>query len=171
MPADYQQLGGTDSDHGWRRCSRFPGSVFEAASIEGATKGVFLKITFPMILPIAASVVYTIVESFTSPYNKLVNLIKSTAWQGQGVWCECGDELVLLHNHRHSAGGCNGRRGQIITQPVLGGGGTQCENIYACPRYWPAEGACFDRNDCRHWTLSFSIRCWCRSQRSWLRRI
>ncbi|HOB09706.1 MAG TPA: sugar ABC transporter permease [Limnochordia bacterium] len=63
-----------------------PSSVFEAASIEGATKWeCFWKITFPMILPmIMASVVYTIVESFTSPYNKLVNLIKSTAWQGQG---------------------------------------------------------------------------------------
>mgnify|MGYP000885093447 CR=1 FL=1 len=63
-----------------------PSSIYEAASIEGATKWeCFWKITFPMILPmIMASVIYTIVESFTSPYNKLVNLIKSTAWQGQG---------------------------------------------------------------------------------------
>ena len=63
-----------------------PSSIFEAASIEGATRWeCFWKITFPMILPmIMASVVYTIVESFTSPYNQLVNLIKTTTWQGSG---------------------------------------------------------------------------------------
>lgn len=63
-----------------------PNSVYEAASIEGATKWEsFWKITFPMILPmILASIIYTIVESFTSPYNELVHLIQSTAWQGSG---------------------------------------------------------------------------------------
>lgn len=63
-----------------------PSSVFEAASIEGATKWeCFWKITFPMILPmIMVSIVYTIIDSFTSPYNKLVTLIQSTAWQGSG---------------------------------------------------------------------------------------
>ncbi len=48
-----------------------PGSLYEAASIDGGTKWeIFWKVTFPMITPILlVNVVYTITDSFTSYGN------------------------------------------------------------------------------------------------------
>lgn len=63
-----------------------PGSLYEAAHMEGATSWeAFWKITFPMISPLLlVNVVYTIVDSFTAPDNVLLDLIKDTAWSGGG---------------------------------------------------------------------------------------
>jgi ABC-type sugar transport system permease subunit len=61
-----------------------PTSLFEAAEVEGATKWEsFWKITFPMLSPLLlTNVVYTIIDSFTSPSNALVELIRNTAFGG-----------------------------------------------------------------------------------------
>ncbi len=61
-----------------------PSSLYEAAKMEGATGWeYFWKITFPLISPqVLTNVVYTLVDSFTAHDNKLVDLIRSTAWQG-----------------------------------------------------------------------------------------
>lgn len=63
-----------------------PASLYEAADMEGATGWEnFWKITFPLISPmLLVNVVYTIVDMFTSPTNKLLVLIKNTAWGGAG---------------------------------------------------------------------------------------
>lgn len=63
-----------------------PQSLFEAADVEGATKWEsFWKITFPMLSPlILTNIVYTIIDSFTSPTNALVKLISDTAFGGAG---------------------------------------------------------------------------------------
>lgn len=63
-----------------------PPSLFEAADVEGATKWEsFWKITFPMLSPlILTNIVYTIIDSFTSPANALVRLIRDTAFGGVG---------------------------------------------------------------------------------------
>ena len=46
-----------------------------------------------------------IVESFTSPYNQLVNLIKTTTGKGRGLVL-VPHELVLLYDYRSSSGCC-----------------------------------------------------------------
>ncbi len=58
-----------------------PSSVFEAAKVEGATGWeCFWKITFPMISPlILVSIIYTIIHSFTSANNGLINHIRNVS--------------------------------------------------------------------------------------------
>ncbi len=55
-------------------------SLYEASDMEGATAWEnFWKITFPMISPlILVNAIYTIIDSFTSADNELMNLIKDT---------------------------------------------------------------------------------------------
>lgn len=59
-----------------------PGSLYEAASVEGATGWeTFWKITFPMITPQLVIVsTYTIVDTFTDYGNKVIQNIYSTAF-------------------------------------------------------------------------------------------
>lgn len=56
-----------------------PGSLYEAASIDGGTKWeMFWKITFPMIGPILmVNLIYTIMDTFTTYGNKVMQLIMS----------------------------------------------------------------------------------------------
>jgi ABC-type sugar transport system permease subunit len=51
-----------------------PPSLYEASSIEGATAWEnFWMITFPMLIPIMiVNIIYTIVDSFTNPSNKIM---------------------------------------------------------------------------------------------------
>ncbi|HAY96861.1 MAG TPA: sugar ABC transporter permease [Ruminococcaceae bacterium] len=62
-------------------------SLYEAAKVEGGTAWEnFWKITFPMVSPlILTSFIYTIVDSFTSSTNGLMDLIRSTAFTNQQV--------------------------------------------------------------------------------------
>lgn len=63
-----------------------PSSLYEAAEMEGATawEG-FWKITFPLMSPLfLVNIVYTIIDTFTTPTNKLMRLIKASAWGGAG---------------------------------------------------------------------------------------
>ena len=55
-------------------------SLYEASNMEGATAWEnFWKITFPMISPlILVNAIYTIIDSFTSANNELMDTIKST---------------------------------------------------------------------------------------------
>ena len=64
-----------------------PFSLYECAKIEGATGWEsFWKITFPLISPLfLTNIVYIIVDSFTAPGNRLVELIESTAW-GRNIY-------------------------------------------------------------------------------------
>ena len=57
-----------------------PGSLYEAASIDGGTKWeMFWKITFPMISPIfMVNLIYTITDTFTAYGNEVMQLIMST---------------------------------------------------------------------------------------------
>ena len=54
-----------------------PSSLYEASSVEGATKWEeFFKITLPMLLPVfVLNTVYTIVDSFTDSGNKAMNQV------------------------------------------------------------------------------------------------
>jgi ABC-type sugar transport system permease subunit len=54
-----------------------PPSAREAAEVEGATSWeYFWKITFPYVTPfILANFIYTVIDSFTSPMNKVMNRI------------------------------------------------------------------------------------------------
>ena len=63
-----------------------PGSLYEAAHMEGATAWEnFWKITFPLISPMfMVNIVYTIIDTFTAPNNDLLVLIRNTAWGGAG---------------------------------------------------------------------------------------
>jgi ABC-type sugar transport system permease subunit len=60
-------------------------SIYESCSIDGATAWeTFWKITFPMISPmILANTVYTVIDSFTSQSNTVMNYI-STVYQEAG---------------------------------------------------------------------------------------
>ncbi len=60
-----------------------PGSLYEAASVEGATGWeTFWKITFPMITPqLVVVATYTIVDTFTDYANPVMNNIYNTAFQ------------------------------------------------------------------------------------------
>ena len=60
-----------------------PGSLYEAASVEGATAWEsFWKITVPMISPIIlVNVIFTIIDSFTSYSNGLMQYILSETSQ------------------------------------------------------------------------------------------
>ncbi len=59
-------------------------SLYEAADVEGATSWEkFWTITFPLMTPmILTNIVYTIIDSFTSPTNELMVLIDETAFEG-----------------------------------------------------------------------------------------
>lgn len=63
-----------------------PASLYEAATVEGATAWEsFWMITLPMLSPlILTNIVYTVIDSFTSSTNQLVKLIQSTAFGGAG---------------------------------------------------------------------------------------
>jgi ABC-type sugar transport system permease subunit len=63
-----------------------PPSLYEAADVEGATGWErFWLITLPMLSPLVlTNLVYTIVDSFTAPGNKLIDLIRSTIFTGGG---------------------------------------------------------------------------------------
>jgi ABC-type sugar transport system permease subunit len=63
-----------------------PSSLYEAADVEGATGWEsFWKITFPLMVPMfMVNIVYTVIDSFTSPSNRLMVYIKSSAWTGGG---------------------------------------------------------------------------------------
>lgn len=63
-----------------------PSSLYEAADVEGATGWEsFWKITFPLMRPMfIVNTVYTIIDSFTSPSNRLMVYIKTSAWSGAG---------------------------------------------------------------------------------------
>ena len=60
-------------------------SLYEASDMEGATAWEnFWKITFPMVSPlILAATVYTIIDSFTTSSNQVMETIKSTAFTRQ----------------------------------------------------------------------------------------
>ncbi len=60
-----------------------PASVYEASSIEGASKwDNFWKVTIPMISPtILLVIIYSIVDSFTDYYNTLMQIISNAAQQ------------------------------------------------------------------------------------------
>lgn len=63
-----------------------PSSLYEAASIEGATGWeTFWKVTFPLLSPLfMTNIVYIIVDSFTSVRNPVVSFIQNAAWGGGG---------------------------------------------------------------------------------------
>ncbi|MFW5787827.1 MAG: carbohydrate ABC transporter permease [Halanaerobiales bacterium] len=60
--------------------------LYEASKIEGATGWEsFWMITFPLLTPLMiTNVVYTIIDSFTSVENELVDYIQDTAFGGMG---------------------------------------------------------------------------------------
>ncbi|HOB91877.1 MAG: sugar ABC transporter permease [Bacillota bacterium] len=63
-----------------------PSSLYEASAIEGATAWEdFWKITFPLMTPhMLTNIVYSVIDSFTSPHNQLITLIRQTAFGGLG---------------------------------------------------------------------------------------
>lgn len=63
-----------------------PRSLYEAADVEGFTSWeCFWLITLPMLSPlILTNAVYTIIDSFTTPANPLVKLVRDTAFGGGG---------------------------------------------------------------------------------------
>ncbi|MGB4670644.1 MAG: sugar ABC transporter permease [Bacillota bacterium] len=63
-----------------------PESLYEASAIEGATGWeTFWKVTFPIISPlIPTMIVYTVIDSFTAPNNRMMELIQNTAFRGMG---------------------------------------------------------------------------------------
>lgn len=81
-----------------------PASLYEASSVEGATKlDDFFKITLPMSLPIMlVNTVYTIVDSFTDANNKAMNQVMVAVTEldfGSGArWP--GRILCLQYLHR-----------------------------------------------------------------------
>lgn len=64
-----------------------PSSLYECAKIEGATGWEsFWKITFPLVSPLfLTNIVYIIIDSFTAPGNRLVELIENAAW-GRNIY-------------------------------------------------------------------------------------
>jgi len=63
-----------------------PPTVYEAADVEGATGWEkFWLITFPGLSPlILTNLVYTIIDSFTTPQNSLISLIEQVSFTGAG---------------------------------------------------------------------------------------
>lgn len=57
-----------------------PRSLYEASTMDGATGWEnFWKITFPMVSPlILVNMVYTVINTFTSPGNEMMSMIQST---------------------------------------------------------------------------------------------
>lgn len=64
-----------------------PGSLYEAAQIEGATSWEsFWKITFPLLSPLfMVNIVFVIVDSFAAGNNPVVQHIEGIAW-GRGIY-------------------------------------------------------------------------------------
>lgn len=58
-----------------------PPSLYEAARVDGGSSwGIFWKITLPMISPfILVNVIYTVVDSFTEPFNRVLTYIQQVA--------------------------------------------------------------------------------------------
>lgn len=58
-----------------------PLALYEAARVDGASSwGIFWKITLPMISPfVLVNLIYTIVDSFTAPFNRLLVYIQQVA--------------------------------------------------------------------------------------------
>ena len=81
-----------------------PDSFYEEARIEGATGWEsFWRITFPMLSGLfLVNVIYTIIDSFTSPANDIIGLIRNTTWNrsfGLSVamsWLYFAAVLVIL---------------------------------------------------------------------------
>lgn len=63
-----------------------PESLYEASAIEGSTAWEdFWKITFPMISPlIPTTVLYTVIDSYASVDKTVMDIIRTTAFQGMG---------------------------------------------------------------------------------------
>ncbi len=61
-------------------------AIYESCQMDGATSWeIFWKITFPMISPmILVNAVYTVIDSFTSKDNEMMNLISSVYSQSSG---------------------------------------------------------------------------------------
>ena len=94
-------------------------SIFEAAYMEGATQWeVFWKISFPMVSPLMlAACVYSVVDSFTSVANPVINAIHTTTFTntqyGRGTamaWCymlivfaAMGIAYMLVNRYVHYA--------------------------------------------------------------------
>lgn len=59
-------------------------TLYEAARVDGATDwDRFWKVTLPLLSPvILVNLVYTIVESFTDPFNQVLSYIQATAFAG-----------------------------------------------------------------------------------------
>ena len=79
-----------------------PNSVYEASYVEGATKWeVFWKISLPIVSPmILVSVVYCIIDSFTSIDNELIAMVEDKCFQslelGEGSAMAWGYLLVVI---------------------------------------------------------------------------
>ena len=69
-------------------------AIYESCQIDGATSWeTFWKITFPMISPmILVNAVYTIIDSFTSESNAVMNFIQGLANDGTN-----GDVAVAMY--------------------------------------------------------------------------
>lgn len=63
-----------------------PTSLYEVARVEGATAWEsFWKVTLPLMSPLVlTTIVYTVIDTFTAPYNEINDLITSTAFGGAG---------------------------------------------------------------------------------------
>lgn len=61
-------------------------SLYEAAEVEGSTKWEnFWLITLPMLSPLVlTNIVYTIIDFFTSPRNEVIDVIRTTTFDGRG---------------------------------------------------------------------------------------
>ena len=58
-----------------------PQTLYESARVDGGSNwGIFWKITLPLLSPfILVNIIYTIVDSFTEPFNSTLNYIHTTA--------------------------------------------------------------------------------------------
>jgi len=71
-------------------------SVYEAARIEGASKwDEFWKITFPMLQPVIfVTIIYTVIDSFTSTRNPVMKVISSNAFNNFNYSYACAISIV-----------------------------------------------------------------------------
>ena len=62
-----------------------PQHFYEAARVDGASNwGIFWKITLPLLSPfILVNIIYTIVDSFTEPFNTTLDYIQEKALTGE----------------------------------------------------------------------------------------
>ncbi len=73
-----------------------PGTVYEAAKIEGASKwDQFWKITFPMLMPIIfLNIIYTIIDSFTANSNPVMQVITENAFNNFQYSYACAISII-----------------------------------------------------------------------------